>query len=86
VRAIILTINVDKERISFGLKPSYFVDDDFEMIDAEPASHEEEEAVIVKDHEIVQPSESEDDDVEVSLEIKLFLAPLTKGIIGDPSG
>ncbi|KAL6310100.1 U3 snoRNP-associated protein Rrp5 [Sparassis latifolia] len=30
VKAIILSINIEKHRLSFGLKPSYFADDDFQ--------------------------------------------------------
>ena len=39
IRAIILTINLKKGCVSFGLKPSYFTDDDCEMHKVELSSH-----------------------------------------------
>ncbi|KAH9937237.1 U3 snoRNP-associated protein Rrp5 [Fomitopsis serialis] len=41
VKAVILSIDLDKRRISFGLKPSYFADDDFEMSKGEDSDEEE---------------------------------------------
>lgn len=67
VKAIILTVDFERKRISFGLKPSYFADDDLEMNDAEQSSHDEEGAAIVEEDGNKELSDSDDDDVEAHL-------------------
>jgi rRNA biogenesis protein RRP5 len=78
VRAIILAVNLEKERISFGLKPSYFADDDFKMHDAEASSHDEDERAVVEEGENAEASESEDDDAEARLMLWVRLTLLTE--------
>jgi rRNA biogenesis protein RRP5 len=60
VKAIILKLDSQKKRINFGLKPSYFEDEDSEMSDDDNAG-----ATLVSDEEDVG-EEDEDDDEEMS--------------------
>ncbi|KAH9836984.1 uncharacterized protein C8Q71DRAFT_580175 [Rhodofomes roseus] len=41
VKAVILSIDTEKRRISFGLKPSYFAESDFEMSESEEDAQED---------------------------------------------
>lgn len=73
MRAVILSINLEKSRISFGLKPSYFTGDDYKMHDAESSSHtsQDDHASVVDAGHSDVVSESEDD-VEACLMFSLF--------------
>ena len=44
VKAVILSIDLEKRRISFGLKPSYFADSDF-SIDEEEESEDDDKHI-----------------------------------------
>ena len=73
VKAIILMVNLEKERISFGLKPSYFgTDDDIEMHDAEPYSQDEDEAPVMEEIGNQEVSESDDDQASATLFLSHF--------------
>ena len=62
VKAVILSIDTEKRRISFGLKPSYFADEDFEQEESE--EEDEQEALGVVDDESGDEHPSEEDDDE----------------------
>lgn len=70
VKAVILNLNAQKKRISFGLKPSYFSEEDFEDEDAIDGDEEDEEEIeqgLVDDdaEEELDEEEEESDDDEV---------------------
>jgi rRNA biogenesis protein RRP5 len=59
-----MTINSEKRRISFGLKPSYFTDDDYEMHDAESSTHDpndEQQGLTANANDNEEASDSEED-------------------------
>ncbi|PCH33915.1 nucleic acid-binding protein [Wolfiporia cocos MD-104 SS10] len=58
VKAVILSIDMDKRRISFGLKPSYFAEDDFK-VDDEDDNDQDSPANTQVDGD--QPDEQEND-------------------------
>ncbi|KAK6193924.1 hypothetical protein LQW54_011958 [Pestalotiopsis sp. IQ-011] len=60
VKAIILKLDAQKKRINFGLKPSYFEDDDTDMSDDDAG------AALVSDEEEEDEDEDEDDDEDMS--------------------
>ncbi|KAF8578416.1 U3 snoRNP-associated protein Rrp5 [Ramaria rubella] len=64
VKVVILTINLEKGRISFGLKPSYFSDEDFETHEPETsAPQDNQEAVETADDP--GPSDGEEEDTAI---------------------
>ena len=66
--AIILKVDMEKRRISFGLKPSYFSEEDLEEEDEEDDEDGDEEMEGIE--------EEEDDDVEInSEEVKTHFTP-----------
>lgn len=63
-------IHLEKGRISFGLKPSYFTDEDYEMHEAETSSHDSNDehqdlAADANDRESASDSE-EDNEVDLT--------------------
>ncbi|KAJ2993476.1 hypothetical protein NUW58_g1830 [Xylaria curta] len=70
VKAIILDINAQKKRVSFGLKPSYFEDEDSNMDEDESDDDDEIAGALLEDDED-EPSDDEDmedDDSSVAIE------------------
>ncbi|KAF2964648.1 hypothetical protein GQX73_g8919 [Xylaria multiplex] len=61
VKAIILDIDIQKKRVSFGLKPSYFEDEDSEMGEDESDDEDEIAGALLEDDE---DEESNDEDME----------------------
>lgn len=64
VRAIVLRINEEKKKISFGLKPSYFDAADFEDSSDEDEDEEMAEAEAEADADSANEDENEDEDEE----------------------
>ncbi|KAH9898165.1 U3 snoRNP-associated protein Rrp5 [Cubamyces lactineus] len=66
VKAVILSIDQEKRRISFGLKPSYFEEKDFEQEDSESESEEQaaEPLGVVDDAEESDPAEDDEEGSE----------------------
>jgi rRNA biogenesis protein RRP5 len=63
VKAFISSVDLDKRRISFSLKPSHFADDDFQQ--ADDASEEDQEPLgVVEDVEMASVGEDGVDDVD----------------------
>lgn len=58
VKAVVLSVDLAKRKISFGIKPSYFNEEDFEMGEASGSEGEEE----VEDGS--EEGEGEDDEME----------------------
>lgn len=75
VRALILSIDREKTRISFGLKPSYFFEEELQdetMEDVDEESSEESESELadgsIHDHQMAeQHTEDSEGDEEVSI-------------------
>lgn len=65
VKAIVLSIDVERRRISFGLKPSYFQDKDFQAQDASDEDRQTELlGVVDEDSEEDVPENSEEENNE----------------------
>ncbi|OSC99437.1 hypothetical protein PYCCODRAFT_1438226 [Trametes coccinea BRFM310] len=64
VKAVILSIDQEKRRISFGLKPSYFEEKDFEQGEFESESEAQEAQTfgVVEEHEGSDAEEGDEDD------------------------
>ncbi|KAM5530726.1 hypothetical protein V8D89_015586 [Ganoderma adspersum] len=71
VKAIILSIDTDKRRISFGLKPSYFEEKDFEQEESEDDDGAEQSspAFGVVDEDADEDLAKEDDDDDVGVDV-----------------
>ncbi|EST06611.1 Suppressor of forked [Kalmanozyma brasiliensis GHG001] len=64
VRAVVLRVNAEKRKISFGLKASYFDAADFEDSSDEEEDEEEDEEMVDADSEEKDDEEDSDDDDE----------------------
>ncbi|WFD37443.1 rRNA biogenesis protein rrp5 [Malassezia japonica] len=65
VKAVVLKVEADKGRISFGLKPSYFSDADYEVDEDEEDDEDDEDLVNDEDEDLVEDDvEMKDDDEE----------------------
>ncbi|KZT52546.1 hypothetical protein CALCODRAFT_441411 [Calocera cornea HHB12733] len=62
VKAVILSIDSDKKKVSFGLKPSYFTAEDYEMEDAPADGVDEEEEGADEEDEAEEADVAEPDD------------------------
>ncbi len=63
VKAVILSVDLEKRRVSFGLKPSYFEEKDFEQEESE-AEDEDEPAAALGVVEDAEMSDNDNDDEE----------------------
>ncbi|EKM61289.1 uncharacterized protein PHACADRAFT_168722 [Phanerochaete carnosa HHB-10118-sp] len=70
VKAVVLTVDSEKRRISFGLKPSYFVEEDFQEAESESGAEQESLGVIDEesDREHVEGIGNEGSDEEKNKE------------------
>lgn len=66
VKAVVLSVDIDKHRISFGLKPSYFAEEDFQEEELESEAEQESLGLVdeASDGEHVEGVESEGSDEE----------------------
>ena len=65
MKAIVSSVDLEKRRVSFSLKPSHFTDEDFQQA-ADPSSDDEDLGPlgVVEDVEMVSAGEGGDDDVD----------------------
>ncbi|GJE87565.1 U3 snoRNP-associated protein Rrp5 [Phanerochaete sordida] len=68
VKTVILSIDTEKRRISFGLKPSYFAEEDFQEEESEEEADQESLGVVDEEEEQDQDGEDnqEDEDEEAA--------------------
>jgi rRNA biogenesis protein RRP5 len=64
VKAFISSIDLDKRRISFSLKPSHFADEDFQQADDTSAEEGQEPLGVVEDVEMADAGEDGVDDMD----------------------
>lgn len=70
VKAIILDINIQKRRVTFGLKPSYFEDEESNMDDDESDDEDEIAGALLEDSEDGQSDDEDMDDADSSVIIE----------------
>lgn len=66
MKAIVSSIDLEKRRISFSLKPSHFTDEDFQQAAADASSDDEDQGPlgVVEDVEMLSAGEDGDDDAD----------------------
>jgi rRNA biogenesis protein RRP5 len=65
VKAFITSVDLDKRRISFSLKPSHFADEEFQQVDHDSEDHEDHGALgVVGDVEMASAEEDGADDTD----------------------
>ncbi|KAI9461178.1 nucleic acid-binding protein [Russula earlei] len=64
VKAFVTSVDLDKRRISFSLRPSHFVDEDFQQTDDTSSKEDEGSLGVVKDVEMASVEEDGVDDAE----------------------
>ena len=64
MQAFITSVDLDKRRISFSLKPSHFADEDFQQADDASAEEDQEPLGVVEDVEMADAGEDGVDDMD----------------------
>ena len=64
MNAIVCSVDLEKRRISFSLKPSHFTDEDFQAVDASSDEEDHGPLGVVEDVEMLSAGEDGDDDAD----------------------